>query len=137
MANFIASLTVCGVRDALSMLKLDFAELFERRLDQGNRHAYDQHLWSVKEVPGYGRVVNAAPRRTHREELPWEEWFRKEGKTHHRVLTLRRPPRWDDVFVAPEHDDVHPSSTFGRTWYIVDDPDMTPLFLRRHGRPAL
>ena len=84
--------------------------------------------------PGLGSIVNAVPHKDMLEELLWEEWFRKDGKTRHHVLSLKRPNRYDEVFVAPEHDEVHPEVVFGRTWYIIEDPDMRPVLLRGRGR---
>jgi hypothetical protein len=133
MANLIDTLRARGVAQAFPFLQLDFSELFEKRFTRGNARVYDHHDWIVRNVPALGRIVNAVPKKSVLEELIWEEWFRKDGKTYHHILTLKRPPRYDDVFVAPEHDDVHPEVTLGRTWYVVNDLDMSPVLLR--GRP--
>jgi hypothetical protein len=134
MANLITTLRARGVDKVLPLLELDFSELFEKLQTNANAHAYDQHDWIIGRDPGLGSIVNAVPRRDMIEELLWEEWFRKDGKTRHHVLSLKRPNRYDDVFVAPEHDEVHPEVTFGRTWYMIEDPDMRPVLLRVRGR---
>jgi hypothetical protein len=130
MGNLIRTLKNCGVDKAFPLLQLDFSDLFEKRLTSGNARVYDQHEWIVRDVPVLGCVVNAVPRKTRIEDLFWEEWFRRDGRTLHHLLTLKRPARYDDVFVAPEHDDIHPEASFGRTWYVVNDPDMCPVLLR-------
>jgi len=132
MANLIDTLKARGVDTALSHLRLDLVELVQKRLTRGTTHAYDHHDWEVHEDPQRGRVVSAVPRKAKIEELPWEEWLAKDGKAHHRILTLKRPSRYDDVFVAPDQDDTRPSAVLGRTWYVVNDPDLSPLLLRRH-----
>ncbi len=134
MANLITMLRARGVDKVLPLLELDFSELFEKLQTNANAHAYDQHDWIIGRDPGLGSIVNAVPRGDMIEELLWEEWFRKDGKTRHHVLSLKRPNRYDDVFVAPEHDEVHPEVTFGRTWYMIEDPDMRPVLLRVRGR---
>jgi hypothetical protein len=134
MANLIDTLKARGVAQAFPLLQLDFSELFERRYTRGNARVYDHHEWVVRDVPVLGRIVNEVPKKPMLEELIWEEWFRKDGKTYHHILTLKRPPRYDDVFVAPEHDDVHPEITLGRTWYVVNDLDMSPVLLRGRSR---
>ena len=134
MGNLISVLRARGVDKAFPLLDLDFVELFEKLQTGANAHAYDQHEWIIGSDPGLGSIVNAVPCRDMLEELAWEEWFRKDGKTRHHVLSLKRPARWDDVFVAPEHDEVHPEVTFGRTWYVIEDPDMRPLLLRGRWR---
>jgi hypothetical protein len=134
MANLIDTLKARGVEKAFPFLQLDFSELFGKRITRGNARVYEQHEWVVNEIPVLGHVVNAVPRKAMLEELLWEEWFRKDGKTYHHVLTLKRPARYDDVFVAPEHDDIHPAVTLGRTWYVVNDPDMSPVLLRGRWR---
>jgi len=136
MANLIDTLKARGVAQAFPLLQLDFSELFEKRFSRGNARVYDQHEWIVRDVPALGRIVNAVPKKSMLEELIWEEWFRKDGKTYHHILTLKRPARYDDVFVAPEHDEVHPEVTLGRTWYVVNDLDMSPVLLRGRWRGA-
>ncbi len=134
MANLIDTLKARGVAQAFPLLQLDFSELFEKRFTRGNARVYDHHEWIVRDAPPLGRIVHAVPRKSLLEELIWEEWFRKDGKTYHHVLTLKRPPRYDDVFIAPEHDEIHPEVTLGRTWYVVNDLDMSPVLLRGRWR---
>jgi hypothetical protein len=134
MANLIDTLKARGVAKAFPLLQLDFTELFEKKFNKRNGRAYEHHEWFVRDVPTLGHMVNAVPRKSMLEELIWEEWFRKDGTTYHHVLTLKRPPRYDDVFVAPEHDEIHPEVTMGRTWYVVNDLDMSPVLLRGRWR---
>ena len=132
MPNLMDTLKAHGVLTALASLRLDPVELFQKRITRETTHAYDHHDWEVRDEPLRGSVVSAVPRKLKIEELPWEEWLVKEGKAHHRILTLKRPSRYDDVFIAPDQDDTRPAAVLGRTWYVVDDPDLSPLLLRRH-----
>jgi hypothetical protein len=131
MANLIGRLKTRGVDTAFAAFQLDFSELLVKRVTRATARAYEHHDWVVLDDPLLGRVVNAVPRKAMIEELHWEQWCRKDGTTHHRILSLARPSRWDDVFIAPDHDDAHPPAVFGRTWYMVEDPDMCPLLLRK------
>jgi len=132
MANLMDTLKAHGVDRALASFRLDVEELFHKRITRGTTHAYDHHEWVVRDDPLRGQVVSAVPRKAMIEDLPWEEWLVKEGKARHRILTLKRPSRYNDVFIAPDQDETRPSAVLGRTWYVVDDPDLSPLLLRRH-----
>jgi hypothetical protein len=132
MANLNDTLKARGVDKALVSFRTDLMDLFQKYITRGTIHSYDHHEWEVREDPLRGQVVNAVPRKAMIEELPWEEWLSKDGKVHHRVLSLKRPSRYDDVFVAPDQDDTRPTAVLGRTWYVVNDPDLSPLLLRRH-----
>ncbi|HEY9594516.1 MAG TPA: hypothetical protein VHE79_08560 [Spirochaetia bacterium] len=131
MSTLLKTLRESGVDRAFGLLGLDFKELFESRIARAPAGAYADHEWIVRNVPVFGWVVNAVPRKSRMEELFWEEWFSKDGKRYHHVLYLHRPERWDEVFVAPEHDDIHPEPVLGRTWYVIDERDMTPLLMRK------
>jgi hypothetical protein len=120
-----------GVERAFAELGLDFLDLFESRITAGTVGAYADHEWIVRNLPELGWVVNAVPRPPRLQDLFWEEWFRREGKHFHHVLYLTRPERFDGVFVAPEHDEIHPEITLGKTWYVIDETDMSPVLLRR------
>jgi len=132
MGNLIDTLKARGVEGALTHVRLDLLDLVRKRLSRVTTHAYDHHEWEVRDDPQRGRVVSAVPHKAMIEDLPWEEWLGKDGKAHHRILTLKRPSRYDDVFVAPDQDDMRPAAVLGRTWYVVYDPDLCPLLLRRH-----
>jgi hypothetical protein len=132
MANLIDVLKARGVDKAFAALRLDMGELFQKRLTKGTTHAYDHHEWEVHEDPVRGPVVSAVPQKAMIEELAWEEWLSVDGSARHRILSLKRPSRYDDVFVAPDQDATRPRAVLGRTWYIVNDPDLSPLLLRRH-----
>ncbi len=120
-----------GVDRAFVQLGLDFYDLFESRITARTAGAYADHNWVVKNVPGQGWIVNAVPRPARLRDLFWEEWFRKDGVHYHHVLHLARPARFDEVFAAPEHDDIHPEITLGKSWYVIDEKDMTPVLLRK------
>ncbi len=109
---------------AFAGLGLDFRTLFP------TAGAYEAHEWIVKTVPRFGTIINAVPPDTRIRGLPWEEWYALEGKLRHHVLYLQKPPKHDEIFDAPDHDDIHPPRTLGRKWYVVDDPDMSPVLLR-------
>ncbi len=109
-------------------LRLDFRTLFP------GTQAYEAHEWIVKSVPGIGTIINAVPPDSKIGSLPWEEWYIREGKLHHHVLYLKKPPRHDEIFKAPKHDDVHPPRTLGKNWYVVEDLDMSPVLLRGSAR---
>jgi hypothetical protein len=130
MANLIDTLRTRGVDQAFASFKLNFVELFEKHLSSATAAAYENHDWIVRDDPFVGRVVSAVPHRSKIEELPWEQWHIKGGAAHHRILTLARPPRYDDVFVAPDDSDLFPGAVLGRTWFVVEDPDMCPQLLR-------
>ena len=113
---------------AFAGLGLDFRALFP------NMGAYENHEWLVKTIPRVGLIVNAVPPEAQIRKQPWEEWYKLEGRLHHHVLYLQKPPHHDEVFDAPEHDDVHPPRTLGKSWFVIEDPDMSPALLRPAGR---
>ncbi len=129
MANLIETLKTRGVDQVFASFKLSFIDFFEKHTATATV-AYENHDWLVRDDPFIGRVVSAVPHRDKIEELPWEQWHVKGGAVHHRVLTTARPPRYDDVFVAPDDSDKFPAAILGRTWYVVEDPDMCPQMLR-------
>ncbi len=129
MSTLIEVLKANRIDTVLPELKLDFDRMFGGSV-QVDPNPYRDHEWVVRNVPVFGYVVNAVPRPERIQDLFWEEWFRKDGKTFHHILFLKKPERWDEIFVAPERDDIHPPATLGRTWYVVDDPDMSPVLLR-------
>jgi len=117
-----------ALEQAFNRIGLDFRALFPAV------GPYEAHEWLVKSVPRYGTVINAVPPEDRIRSLPWEEWYRLEGRLHHHVLYLEKPPKHDEIFQAPEHDDIHPPRTLGRSWYVIDDLDMSPVLLRDAGR---
>jgi hypothetical protein len=112
---------------AFAGLGLDFPTLFP------TTGPYEAHEWIVKDVAGFGTVLNAVPPDSKLRSLPWEEWYIHQGKRHHHVLYVEKPPRHDEIFRAPDHDEVHPPRTLGKSWYVIDDPDMRPVLLRASG----
>jgi hypothetical protein len=112
---------------AFNGLGLEFQALFP------DAEPYGNHEWIVKNVPRFGTVINAVPPETRIGSLPWKEWSVLEGRHYHHVLYLAKPPKYDEIFEAPEHDEVHPPRALGKSWYVIDDPDMSPVLLRPSG----
>jgi len=115
---------VKSLQKAFARLGLRFRKLFP---DTG---PYEAHEWLVKTIPRVGLIINAVPPDAELGHLPWEEWYKLEGRLHHHVLYLEKPPKHDEIFQAPEHDDVHPPRTLGKSWYVIEDLDMSPVLLR-------
>lgn len=109
---------------AFAGLGLDFHALFP------STGPYSEHEWLAKNVPRFGTIINAVPAEAQLSGLPWEEWYLLEGRRRHHVLYLKKPPKYDEIFEAPGHDEVHPRRTLGRKWYVIEDPDMSPVLLR-------
>jgi hypothetical protein len=130
MADLISLLREQGIDEDFETLGLDFNSLFPtgRIAEKGN--AYQEYEWLAKKVPRFGTVINAVPPDEQMEELPWEEWFFLEGVRHHHVLYRKQPAHYDEIFEAPEQDEIHPPRVLGKNWYVIEDPDMNPLLLR-------
>ncbi len=116
-----------GVRAALAELGLDAGSVFG---GWKSANPYRNHRWLVKRTRDK-LIVNAIPEEVDQDHLFWEEWYAEGGRTHHHVLSLWRPARHDAVFQAPSRDDEHPPLSFGKRWYVVDDPDMRAWLVRR------
>ncbi len=112
---------------AFAGLGLEFRALFP------DPRPYQAHEWLVKAVAGFGTIINAVPPDRKLRSLPWEEWYLRERTLHHHVLYLKKPPKHDEIFQAPDHDEVHPPRTLGKSWYVIEDPDMRPVLLRASG----
>jgi hypothetical protein len=129
MNNLIDILKKEGVESACREIGINFEEIFSNNLSY---NPYREHTWFVND---HSKVIvfNAVPPEDKQGMLFWEEWYRmrNEKKFYHHILTLWRPGNYDEIYVAPENDDIHPETTFGKKWYVVDDTDMTPLLLRR------
>ncbi|MBN2322715.1 MAG: hypothetical protein JXQ30_03195 [Spirochaetes bacterium] len=119
-----------NLQNAFLSIGLDFRLLFPESKNEITDRWYGDYEWIVRDVPGYGTVINAVPPDEHLRSKPWEEWYEHENVVHHHVLYLDKPSTYDDIFDAPEHDDIHPPRTLGKRWWVVDDPDLSPLFLR-------
>lgn len=133
MSNLIETLKTRGVDQAFTSFNLNICDLVEKHLSPQSAVAYDEHEWLVRDDPFVGRVVSAVPPKSRIEELAWEQWFMKGGVLCHRILTIARPARYDDVFVAPDDNEKYPPAVLGRTWFVVNDPDLCPRLLRMHG----
>ena len=115
---------------SFSAIGLDFNKLFPEESREKINIAYGDHEWIVKTVETIGTVINAVPSDENIDMLPWEEWFMLNGKLTHHVLFINKPDIYDEIFEAPDQDDVHPPRTLGRKWFVIDDKDMNPVLLR-------
>jgi len=113
----------------IKRLGLDVDAIFPG-LDTLVENPYRFHTWLVKENHGF-LVVNAIPKEDDQDHLFWEEWYRYQGEVHHHLLSHWKPYLHHEVFTAPASDDIHPPQSFGKVWYVVEDPDMRSLLLRR------
>jgi hypothetical protein len=116
-----------GVLAAMRELGLDPGVVLGTAAAQ---NPYRHHRWLVKRTPDKV-IVNAIPDEADQDHLFWEEWYAEGGRVHHHVLSRWSPARYDGVFEAPARDDEHPPPSFGKRWYVIDDPDMRAWLLRR------
>ena len=130
MTSLIDELRARKIDIAFNGIGLDFDSLFPSYRDKSLTAQYEAHEWIVKNVQTYGVVINAVPPEEYILKKPWEEWFSIGNKTYHHVLYLREPDRYDEIFEAPQHDDIHPPRTLGRIWWVVDDSDPFPVLTR-------
>lgn len=118
----------CRVDVATKRIGLDFDTVFPG-LDTLETNPYRHHRWVVKENHGF-LIVNAICEEAEQDRLFWEEWYLYQNEVHHHLLTLYKPYQHHEVFVCPAQDDIHPVQSFGKSWYVVEDPDMRALLLR-------
>ncbi|MCF7942501.1 MAG: hypothetical protein K9M84_12885 [Spirochaetia bacterium] len=118
-----------GVAQACEKIGLDFERIFASPASECSTNPYRDHGWLVVEQEGF-TVINAIIEDAEQDRLFWEEWYLHEGEIHHHVLSLWRPPAYDELFSAPAHDEIHPQQCFSKQWYVIEDPDMAPLLLR-------
>jgi hypothetical protein len=130
MEDIVSYLKGRKIDRAFAELGLDFDGLFSGRSAGEGANPYDRYEWIVKKVPRFNTVINAVPPDDRLGDLPWEEWYRIGKAVHHHVLFLNQPNRWDEIFDAPEIDEIHPPRTLGKKWYVLDDSDMSPTLLR-------
>ncbi len=116
-----------GVHAAFAEMGLDYTALFGTSL---GGDPYRHHRWVVKRT-ATKTIVNAIPEERDQDHLFWEEWYTDGGKAHHHVLSLWEPAQFAAVFQAPVRDDEHPPLSFGKRWFVIDDPNMRPWLLRR------
>jgi len=116
-----------GVRAALAELGLEAGTVFGAWKAP---NPYRHHRWLVKRTPDK-LIVNAIPEDADQDHLFWEEWYAEGGKVHHHVLSRWVPARYDGIFDAPASDQEHPPLSFGKRWYVIDDPDMRAWLVRR------
>ncbi len=128
MNSLRRKLSANGCYDFFRRLDLDPEILFYSDMDIGN--PYTDHEWVLKENDDF-IIINAIPPLEKQNRLFWEEWFLHKGEIYHHVLTLWRPSRYDEIFECPDRDEIHPELSFGKTWYVQDEKDMTPMLLRR------
>jgi len=117
-----------GADDYFERMGLELETLFEA--PELAENPYRKHQWVLKKNDEY-TIVNAVPPEELQDHLFWEEWFIHHGKVYHHILSLWRPTRFDEIFEAPEADEIHPPQSFGKRWYVVDDRDLRPLLMRR------
>lgn len=130
MNELIEILKEKKVDEAFSVIGLSFDEYFPNKVADKETNPYKDHEWIVKVVPVFGHVVNAVPIDEKMAELFWEEWFTKDGTIYHHILYLQEPAHYDEIFEAPEYDDIHPERVLGKKWYVIDDKDVSPVLLR-------
>ena len=130
MNELVKILKEKDVDDAFAVIGLDFDASFANKLADSDDNPYRDYEWVVKVVPVFGHVVNAVPVDEKMDTLFWEEWFTKDGTIYHHILYLKEPARYDEIFEAPEHDDIHPERVLGKNWYVIDDKDLSPVLLR-------
>jgi hypothetical protein len=130
MEGLISKLLRKGVGNAFQSIGLDFRLLFPQSRNEVLDREYGSYEWIVRNVPGYGTVINAVPPDELLDSRPWEEWYKHENVVHHHVLYRNKPDAYDEIFDAPDHDDIHPQRTLGNRWWVVDDPDPSLLFTR-------
>ena len=116
-----------GAEACFQRMGLSLEELFE---PSPSEDPYRGHRWVLKENDQF-LIVNAIPPVEQQDRLFWEEWYLHRGRVCHHILSLWRPPAYDEVFEAPARDEIHPEECFGRRWYVIDEKDMRPLLLRR------
>jgi hypothetical protein len=130
MEDLVTYLKSRKIDRAFAGLGLDFERLFPGKTGKAGANPYDRYEWIVNTVPRFNTVINAVPPDDRLGDLAWEEWYMAGGKVHHHVLFLSEPQRWDEIFDAPEIDEIHPPRTLGKRWYVLDDSDMSPTLLR-------
>ncbi len=130
MIELTSMLREKGIDKDFESLGLDFTTLFAPQNIDEKSNPYGSYEWLVKNVPRFGTVINAVPPDGRMEELPWEEWYLLEGFRYHHVLYLKEPSRYDEIFEAPQRDEIHPPRTLGKNWYVIEEPDLSPVLLR-------
>ena len=128
MNKLIEYLKSIGAAEYFGAMNLNVDDLFTSEVIDAN--PYGNHKWELRKSKDF-TVVNAIPDEAMQDRLFWEEWYVHKGDVHHHILSLWRPPAYSEIFKCPESDDIHPASAFGKTWYVIDDPDMKPILIRR------
>lgn len=129
MKKLLEVLQAKGIAEICRRLGLEFPEIFPLVGDL-EENPYRDFIWIVKENQDF-LVINAIPEREDQDHLFWEEWYSHKGEVHHHVLTLWQPQSFQEIFHAPESDDIHPEQCFSRSWYVIEDSDMRAMLLRR------
>lgn len=128
MKKLIEYLKKNGAEEYFDAMKLDMDELFASQ--SFDEDPYRDHNWEFRRNDSF-IIVNAIPNADLQDRIFWEEWYIHDGEVHHHVLTLWRPKDFDEIFDCPESDDIHPALSFGKRWYVVEDPEMKPVLFRR------
>lgn len=118
-------------KETFEKIGLDYKELFAD-LDTLDNDPYRNHTWVIKDSDVF-LVVNAIPEDRDQDHLFWEEWYLQKdvNEIHHHILTLFEPETYHEIYQAPEEDTIHPFQCFGKKWFVVEDPNMIPILLRR------
>lgn len=91
---------------------------------------YTDWKWTIRKCDEFPIIINALPPVEEMEKYFWEEWYKQDNKVYHHILSLTEPDSYDQIFEAPQTDDIHPPEIMGKKWYVVEDKDMS-LFLIR------
>ena len=130
MANLISILKKNKIDQAFDRLGLEFENIFHPDKLAEETNPYQDYEWLVKQPPGFEVIINAVPPDDLMPDMPWEEWYIQDKALFHHILYLEEPPAYDEIFQAPDYDDIHPPRTLGKKWYVIDDQEMSPLLLR-------
>lgn len=96
----------------------------------GIKSSYSGWKWTVRKCDEFPIIINAIPPVEEMEKYFWEEWYMQDKKVHHHILYLIEPDSYDQIFEAPQTDDIHPPEIMSKKWYVLEDQDMS-LFLTR------
>lgn len=125
LTQYLASI---GADNYFNEMNLSINDLFLS--DDIEINPYSDHNWELRKNDDV-TVVNAIPEDDKQDRMFWEEWYIYRNEVHHHILSLWKPISYNEIFDCPEKDEIHPALSFGKRWYVIDDPIMKPLLLRR------
>jgi len=91
--------------------------------------SYEGWKWTLMRHEVFSVILNILPGSGVSAKHFWEEWYIQSGSVHHHILTLDEPETFDEIFVCPESDDIHPPEVWGKTWYVQNRTSMEPLLV--------